>query len=103
IIRKGAPVHGKTMVHGNDFDLVRRKILDRMIGSVVTLMHLDRPRADRQRHHLMAEANPESRYPAIKEDLNRRDSVFAGFGRVTWAIGEENPIRLERENIFRAR
>ena len=60
----GRGIDRETVVHRDDLDLVGREILDRMIGAVMALSHFHRLGADRERHHLMAEADAEGRHLA---------------------------------------
>src|SRR2546421_9461124 len=49
----------ETMVHRHDLDLAGGKVLHRVIGAVMALAHFLSLGADRERKHLMAEADPE--------------------------------------------
>ena len=59
-------IDGEAVVHRHDLDLAGGEVLDRMIGAVMALMHLLGLAAERQRQHLMAEADAEHR------DVGRR-------------------------------
>src|SRR5258708_2753383 len=51
----------EAVVHRRDLDLAGREILHRVIGAVMALMHFHGLGADREREHLMAEADAEYR------------------------------------------
>src|SRR4029078_10778487 len=61
ILRQRILVDREAVVHRGDLDLAGGEILHRMIGAVVTLMHLHRLAADCDAQHLMAEADAEGR------------------------------------------
>src|ERR1035441_4756288 len=86
LCRQGPRIDGKTVVHRDDLDLVGGKILHRMIGAMVTLMHFDGLGADRERHHLMTQADAENRNILRQELLYYRHGIFAGCCRVAGPI-----------------
>ena len=54
------------MIHRGDFHLSRRQLLDRVIGAVMAVVHLDGLAAQGQRKHLMAKANAKRRHIICK-------------------------------------
>ncbi len=95
-------VDGETMVHRDDFDLAGRVVLHRMVGAVVTLMHLLGPAAERQRQHLVTEADAEHRDVGLQQILDHRHGIFAGRLRVAGTVGKEDAVRLHGQDFFRA-
>ena len=57
----GLRVHGEPVVLGRDLDPARVVVLHRVVRPVVPEGQLERPRAERQRQDLLAEADPERR------------------------------------------
>src|SRR3954452_23506877 len=93
-------VDGEAVVHGGDLDLAGDEVLYRMIGAVMTLMHLRRLGADRDAEHLVAQADAEGRDAAIDDVADDRHGIFARRRRVARAVGEENAVRLERKDVL---
>ena len=93
-------IERKTMVHRDDLDLVGREVLDRMVGAVMTLLHLKRARADRQPEHLVAETDAEDRNPRGEQALDRRHRIAAGLGGIARPIGKEHAVGLQREHVL---
>ena len=71
-----------------------------MIGAVVALMHLFGFRAQRNRQHLVAEADAEDRLAAGDEFFDFRHGVNAGCGGVARAVRQEHAIGVHRQNVF---
>ena len=65
------PVDREAMVHRHDLDLAGGEVLDRMVGAVMALRHLEGARADRQAQELMAETDAEHGNSRLQERLNR--------------------------------
>src|SRR5215212_11971426 len=55
--RQGRLIHREAVIHRCDFHLSGGLVPDRMIGAVMSLMHLPGLGADRETEHLVAEAN----------------------------------------------
>src|ERR1700678_2658046 len=51
------PIDREAVVHRHDLDLASGEVLDWMVRAMMTLQHLDGPRADREPQELMAEAD----------------------------------------------
>src|SRR5690348_17996133 len=68
---QGLAIDGEAMVHRHDLYLAAPQIFYRMIGAVMTLRHLSRLRTEREREHLMAQANPEQRHALGKHARDR--------------------------------
>src|SRR5271166_2762249 len=73
-----------------------------MVCAVVTLVHLDGPSPDRNAKHLMAETDAEGGNAPRDEVADHGNGIFAGRGRITRTVGEEDTIRRERDD-FRGR
>src|SRR4051794_8184609 len=97
------PLDGEAMVHGRDLDLAGREVLDRMIGAVMALMHLRRLGAERDRQHLMSEADAEERLAGLDELADLRNRIVAGRRRIAGAVRQEYAVGIEGENFFRSR
>ena len=54
--------------------------------------------ADREAEHLMAEADAEHRL-VLDQCADHRHRIFAGRCRIARAVGEENAVGLERQNV----
>ncbi len=93
-------INGEAVVHRRDLDLAGREILHRVIGAVMALMHFHGLGADREAKHLVAEADAEYRL-LLDQGADHRHRIVAGGGRVARAVGEENAVGLERQNIDR--
>ena len=98
-----AAIDREAVVHRHDLDLAGGEVLDRMVGAMMALRHLDGPRADREPQELMAEADAEQGHLRLQERLDRRHGVFAGGRRVAGSVGEHDPVGLERQDVLGAR
>ena len=102
--RQGLAVHGEAVVHRGDLDLAGGELLDRMVGAVMAVVHLDRARAERQRQHLVAEADAEDRHVGLRQHLlDHRHRVGAGRGRVAGTVGQEQAFGLVGEHVLGGR
>src|SRR5262249_53788080 len=97
---KRRPIDGETMVHRCDFDLPGGEILHRMIGPVVTLVHLDRSRPHRDPEHLVAETDPEGRNVAIDDVPDDGHRIFSSCGWIARTVGEKYSIGLESDDVL---
>jgi hypothetical protein len=97
--RQSSAVHGEAVVHGRDLDLAGHEVLHRVIGPVVTLVHLDGLGSDGDAEHLVAEADAEGGDIFIDDVADHRHGIFACGRRIAGPIGEENTVRLEREDV----
>ena len=77
------------------------KILDRVIGAVMTLRHLHCAGADGQTEHLVTQANAEDRRLGLEQSLDRRDRVSSGLGGIAGPVREKDAVRFQGEDIFR--
>ena len=94
--------HGETVVHRHDLDLAGGEVLHRMVGAVVTLMHLLGLGAERQRQHLVAEADAEDRHVLLDQRLDGRHGVIAGRRRIAGAVRQEDAIGIVGEDVLGA-
>ena len=74
-----------------------------MIGAVMALAHLHRLGAERERHHLMAEADAEGRHAPVEQFGDDGHGIFAGLGGIAGPVRQEDAVGLERQNVFGAR
>ena len=92
-------IHGETVVHRGDLDFAGGQILDRVIGTVMALMHLGGLAAQGQAHELVTKADAEHGFAGFHELLNGRDGVSAGLGRIAGAVGEEDRIGIVGQDV----
>ena len=83
---------GKAMILARDHYAPGRKILNRVIGTVVTEFHLLGARTGRECEQLVPQANAENGNLLLEEAFNRFDRVVAGL-RITGPIGQEDTVR----------
>src|SRR5271168_1966579 len=102
ICRQARAVHRETVIHRGDLDLAGREILHRMVCAMVTLVHFYGLAADRDRQHLMTEADAEGRH-LVDERVDDRYGIFAGRGRIAGPVGKKDAVGLERQDIGRRR
>ncbi len=88
----GVGIHGEAVVLGGDLDPAGVEVLHRVVGAVVPEGQLERPRAERQRQDLLAEADPERRQPRVDQPAHGLDQVGHAL-RVARAVGQEEPVR----------
>ena len=100
---KRSAVDGEAVVHRHDLHLAGGEVLDRVVRAVVALRHFHRPPADREPEQLMAEADAEQRNFCLEQGLDGRHGVFAGLGRVSRPVGQENPVGPQRKNLLGGR
>ena len=93
-------VDGEAVVHRRDLDLAGGEILDRMIGAVMALMHFLRLGAERQRQHLVAEANAEDGLAGFDELPDLRHRIFPGRRRIARAVRQEHAVGIELQYLF---
>ena len=86
------------MVLGSDQHPAGVQVLDRVVRTVMAEFHLQGLCAGSQCYDLVPKADAEGRYAFLNQFLRCLDGVVTGF-RVTWSIGEENPIRRQFQDI----
>ena len=91
---------GEAVVHGRDLHLVGGEVLHRVVRAVVALVHLVRLGAQRQRQHLVAEADAEHRQARVDQLLDLGHRVFAGGGRIARTVRQEHAVRLALEDVL---
>jgi hypothetical protein len=69
----------------------------RVVGPMMTELHLQRLRAGREAEQLMAEADAEGRHAFGDEGPDRGDGVVAGL-RIAGPVGQEHAVRLQRQH-----
>ena len=100
-LRQRLAVHGKSMVHRGDLNLIAVHILHRMVRAMMSVVHLDGFCAQCQSQHLVPQANPKDRDRALVQYRpDHRHSVVASGRGIAWPIGKEQPIGLVRQNIL---
>ncbi len=87
------------VVLAGDLDLAGHHVLDRRVGAVMAVRQLERPPADRQPQQLMPHADPVRR----EEAQHLPDGVVGVLRtvRIAWAVGEDQPVRIERHDLRR--
>src|SRR5580700_12087112 len=61
-VRQAVGIDNKAVVLAGNLDLAGQLVLDRVIGAAMAALHLARPPAERQRQHLVAEADAADRF-----------------------------------------
>jgi hypothetical protein len=98
---EGIRVYAEAMVLRSDFDFAGTVVDDGMVGAVMSEFQLVGLAAERQAKDLMAETDAKDRRFADKL-FDLRCLMFEGF-RISRAVGKEDAIGAERENIFSGR
>ncbi|MNT00812.1 hypothetical protein D3C72_1352560 [compost metagenome] len=88
------------MVHRHDLDLARGQVLDRVVGAVVALIHLDGLGAQGDGQHLMAQADAQDRLAAGDQLLDFRHGVGAGRGRVARTVGQDHAVGIAGQDVL---
>ena len=89
------------MVHAGDFHLVGVIVLDRVVGAVMAVVHLDGLGPQCQRKHLMPKANPENRQVGRVQDvLDHRHGINARRRRIAGAVGQENTVGVQCQHVL---
>ena len=78
----------EAVVHAGDFDCAVAQPLDWVVGTAMTLVHLERLCADREREHLMAEANAEQRLFGREPIADYGHGILPRRGGITGANGQ---------------
>src|SRR4029078_3935851 len=95
VIGNACAVDGKAVVHGCDLDLAGKKILHRMICPMMSLMHLYSLCSERNRQHLIAEADAEYGHMRAQQLLDHRDCIYSGRCGITRSVREKHPVRIQ--------
>ncbi len=91
-------IDAEAVILRGDFDLVGQKIFYRMIRAVVAEFQFEGFAAQREAAELVAEADAEN-----GDAARQLADIVVGIGdrfRIARAVGEEDAVRLEVENIF---
>src|SRR5271169_6150854 len=97
--RQTIGLNDKAMILAGDLDCAGQQILDRMIGSAMAARHFAGAPAERQRHQLVAEANPEYRLARIDQVAQYRHRIDAGRGGVAQPVRQENPVGPKVQDV----
>ncbi len=97
-LRQAVLVHREAVVLGGDHHCVVVQALHRVVGTVVAKLHLDGLGTGGETQQLVTQADAKHRGVGIKEGLDGLDGVVARLG-VTWAVGEEDAIRVQRQYL----
>ncbi len=95
--RQRLRVDREAVVHRDDLDLAGGVVLDRMVGAVMALMHLLGLGAERQRQHLVAEADAEDR------DVGVEQVLITGTAYSPVAAGSPGPLERKMPSGCMAR
>ena len=98
--RQAVRADREAMVLAGDLHLAGGQILDRMVGAVMPELHLLGGAAERQRQHLMTQADAEQRLAARQELLDLRHREPPGRRRIARAVRQEDAVRLERQDLL---
>ena len=97
-LRQRVGVDGEVVVVGCDLDFAGVELLHRMVAAVMSEFQFESLAAERDAGQLVPETNSEDGL-ASHEAADVIDGVGARLG-VAGAVGEENPVGLEGENVF---
>ena len=96
-------LNDEAVVLAGDLHLAGRQILDRMVCATMAVMHLLGLGAERQRQHLVAEADPEDRQARRQDFPDCGHRVFAGRGRIARAVRQEDAVRVVLQDVVGGR
>src|SRR6516162_809543 len=99
--RQALGIDDKAVILAGDFYGAGQEILDRMVGAAMTAGHLAGAAAERQRHQLMAETNPEYRFARIDQLAQHRDRIGGGRGGIARPVRQENPVGPKAKYVLR--
>ena len=89
------------MVLAGDLDLAGDEVLDRVVRAPMAHMHLLGLRPQRQRQHLVAQADAEDRLAAVHQLLDLRHRIGAGRRRIARPVRQEHPVGIVRQDLVR--
>src|SRR6266705_306479 len=89
--RERGRIDREAVVLAGDDDRAALQVLHRVVGAVMSELHLHGLGSGGEAHQLMAEADPEGRYPGVDDFADRADRVVAGLG-VARTVGQEHPV-----------
>ena len=93
----------EAVVLAGDLDLAGLQVLDRVVGAAMAVMHLAGLRAERQRQHLVAEADAEDRQIEFQHLPDDRHGIGAGRRRIARPVGQEHAVGRVAQNLLGAR
>ena len=93
LAERTVPGDGEPVVVGGDLHLAGRQVHHRLVDAAVAVLELVRAESERPPEQLVAETDAEERNPTV-EHLPQQGEV--GGCRVSWAVGEEHPVRPAR-------
>ena len=92
-------VDGEPVVVRGDLDLARRTVHHRLVDAAVAVLELEGAEPERAAEQLVAEADPEVGQVRLQGALEQLDLADRR-GRVSRAVGEEQPVRLDGEDVL---
>src|SRR6187200_3508900 len=90
------------MILARDQHMPRVLVEHRMVGAVVTELHLHRPRTRREPEQLVAKTDAERRHAAVNKIADRPNRVIAWLG-IAWTVRKEDPAGAQRADVGRGR
>ena len=84
----------------SDLDLAGRQVLDRLVGTTVAALHLAGLAAQRERQHLMSEADAEQRHPLVEHGLDGGGGIDCRRRRIPRPVGEEHTVGLVPQDVL---
>jgi len=97
---QAAGLDDEAVVLAGDLDLAGFEVLDRVIAAAVTLVHLGRTGAQRQRQHLVPEANAKQGHAGLNHRLDHRHGILARRGGIAGTVGEEHAVRPVAQHVL---
>ena len=95
---QAGPIHRKAVVHGGNLHHTVADTLHRMVGAAMPLVHLHRPRARRQRQHLMPQTNAKHRHPGLQQAPDHRHRISPCGRRIARPVRQEHASGLQRHD-----
>ena len=95
--------HGEAVVLRRDLDAAGLEVLHRVVAAAVAELQLERAPAEREREHLVAEADAEERQPARRRSARTFAHDVRQRGRIAGTVAEEDAVGTVRQHLARRR
>ena len=102
VVRKRIGINRKAVVLARDVHAAGLFVEHRMVGTVVTKLHLERLAAGSQAHDLVTKADAEKRNATLEAFAGRFNGVSAGLG-IAGAVRQEHAVGIHGEHFLYGR
>lgn len=99
LLEQGIRSHTKAMVLGGDLAFAADQVFHGVIDTAVPMMHFKCRYMKGKCQDLVAKADPEKRFPGLKDGTGGFDGIFHGSG-VTGAIGQKITVGFPGQYFF---